>query len=89
MAKARLMRVVEAAPGSQAGRVTEVHEVVYVGPDVPNGFDVDLVKVENLDYSTQPAQIAAAIMTAVRSRAASLGITVGNNEVVGEGLVKG
>lgn len=89
MAKARCMRIIGAEPGTQAGRVTETHEVVYVGADVPAGFDVDHVVVENLDYSIQPSQIQTAIAGAIRTRAASLGINIGNNEILLDAIVKG
>lgn len=89
MAKARCMRIIAAAPGTQAGRVTETHEVVYVGADVPTGFDVDHVVIENLDYSIQPAQIQSAIAAAIRTRAAAIGISLGNNEILLDAIVKG
>lgn len=90
MAKARGMRIVEAYPGTQAGRVTEVHEVVYVGTGANGeGFDIDHVVVANLDYSVQPAQITSTIATAIRNRAASIGISIGNNEVLLDSIVKG
>jgi hypothetical protein len=89
MAKARCMRIIAAEPGTQTGRITETHEVVYVGADVPGGFDTDHVRIENLDYSIQPAQIQSAIAAAIRARAASIGISVGNSEVLLDAIVKG
>lgn len=89
MAKARVLRILSVEPGTQAGRVTETHEVVFVGADVPAGFDVDHVVVENLDYSVQPSQIQTAIATAIRTRGATLGYAVGNNEALVDAIVKG
>lgn len=89
MAKALVKHMVAAEPGTTAGRVTATYEVVYVGADVPGSFDTDLVVVANLDLSLQPAQIDAAIASGIRTRASSLGITIGNNDVILCGSVKG
>jgi hypothetical protein len=91
MAKALVSHIESAQPGTPAGRVTVEYAVYYVGTDIPGGinFDRDTVRVENLDLSVQPAQIDAAIASAVRTRAATLGINIGNNEVIIEGKVKG
>jgi hypothetical protein len=91
MAKALVSEIVAAEPGSQVGRVTVEYSVVYVGTDIPGGinFDRDIVRVENIDLSIQPTQIQSAIASAVRTRATSLGINIGNSEVILCGLVKG
>ena len=80
-----------AQPGTPAGRVTVELSAIYVGTDLPNGltFDRDVVTVANVDLSVQPSQIESAIASAVRTRAATLGINVGNNEVILSGMVKG
>lgn len=80
MAKARALRVVEAYPGSIAGTVTEVWEVIFVGPEIPNGTDLDYVTVENLDYSQPPAQLAQAVAASIRQRGASINRIVATND---------
>jgi hypothetical protein len=91
MAKALVSEIVAARPGTPAGRVTVDYSVIYVGTDLPNGltFDQDIVTVDNIDLSVQPTQIQTAIAAAVRARATSLGINIGNSEVILCGLVKG
>ena len=72
----------ETMNGSISGRITEKHNVVYLGADVPNGADYDTVLVENIDYSQTPAQITSFIGNAIRPRATSIGRTVGANQVL-------
>jgi hypothetical protein len=91
MAKALVSEILDARPGTPAGRVTIDYSVVYVGTDLPGGtnFDRDIVTVSDVDLSVQPSQIQTAIAAAVRTRATSLGINIGGNEVILCGLVKG
>jgi hypothetical protein len=80
-----------ALPGTPAGRVTIDVKVIYVGTDLPGGIllDRDIVTVNNVDLSIQPAQIVSAIASAVRTRASTLGVNVGANEIILPDLVKG
>lgn len=91
MAKALVSEIIAARPGAPAGRVTVDYSVVYVGTDIPGGinFDQDVVTVENLDLSVQPSQIQTAIAAAVRTKATSMGINIGNGEIILCALVKG
>jgi hypothetical protein len=91
MAKAIVSEVLAAEPGTPAGRVTLTYTVFYAGTDIPGGinFDQDIVRVENVDLSIQPSQIQSAIASAVRTRATTLGINVGANEIILCGLAKG
>lgn len=80
-----------ATPGTPAGRVTIDVKAIYVGTDLPGGLllDRDIITVPNVDLSLQPNQIATAIADAVRTRATSLGYSIGANEIILSGLVKG
>ena len=82
MAIAKSIAVLETTPGSIAGRITEKHDVLYIGADVPGGSDRDTVLIENIDYSQTPAQVSSFIGSAIRTRAASIGRTVPANQVL-------
>lgn len=92
MARALLSCLWEnASPNAVAGLVDVDVQVMYVGTDLPGGIGVDrdIVRVVGLDASQTPAQIVTAIAAAVRTRAASIGYTIGVNEVLAPSLSKG
>ena len=90
MAQAIVGPIQTAEAGTPAGRVTCTFRVWYTG-SLPGGraFDEDLVTVANLDVSKQPVQIDSDIAAAVRTRAATFGITVDTNAVILYGSSKG
>lgn len=76
MANAMVMRI-QSPQTINLPNITWRIEVLFLGVDVPAGFKSDQVEFETTN-SVTPAQLLSAAVSAIQSKAISLGFTVAN-----------